>query len=209
MIALGNARNLLDHLDGQRFGAIIADCPWPYNNQLSHNPRRGGYTYRPMAMKDIFAMPVGALAAKNCILYSWGTWPKLPFCWLAMKWWGFRYVTGFPWVKLTIDGSRPVYRNGYWVGGCSEFVLIGRRGKVSPPHPMHRYVGLLGPHFSEHSRKPDSVHEMIEANRAVEEPYLELFARRDREGWTCFGNDVRPIPRTEKQIQASLFEHGG
>jgi N6-adenosine-specific RNA methylase IME4 len=192
MIVTGDARNLLDHLGGQEFGVILVDAPWPYDNQLDHDPRRGGYTYEPMTMADIFKMPVRTLAAKNCALYSWGTWPKLPFCWLSMKWWGFKYVTGFPWIKLTKDWSRPVYRNGWWVAGCSEFVLVGKRGKVSPPPAADRPLGLLGPSFK-HSRKPDSVHEMIEGNPNLTGPYLELFARRDREGWTCFGNKVEPL----------------
>jgi hypothetical protein len=42
----------------------------------------------------------------------------------------------------------------------------------------------------EHSRKPDCVHERIE--RLVAGPYLELFARRERNGWTTWGNEVAP-----------------
>lgn len=204
MIVLGDATKDLARLEEYGpFGAIIIDAPWPYDNQKGHDPRRGGYTYKPMTMKDIFAMPIKNLAAKNCVLYSWGTWPKLPFCWLAMRWWGFQYVTGFPWIKLTKDWSRPVYHNGHWVGACSEFVLIGRRGRVSPPPAADRYLGLLGPSF-DHSRKPESVHELIEGNPNINGPYLELFARDDREGWVCFGNETRPKPPVARQD--SLFE---
>jgi len=72
---------------------------------------------------------------------------------------------------------------GYWVAGCSEYVLIGRRGKVSPPN-TDNYLGLIGPAF-EHSRKPDDVHDIAEN---LPGPYLELFAHRTRAGWTVFGN---------------------
>jgi MT-A70 len=45
----------------------------------------------------------------------------------------------------------------------------------------------------EHSRKPDEAHERIE--RLFSGPYLELFARLDRPGWTTWGNEVPP-PQT-------------
>ena len=40
----------------------------------------------------------------------------------------------------------------------------------------------------EHSRKPDRVHDDIEA--MFDGPYCELFARRRRAGWDSWGNDV-------------------
>ena len=70
--------------------------------------------------------------------------------------------------------------------GCSEYVLVGRRGKVSPPR-LKGFLGLLSPNLR-HSRKPDSVHEIAEA---LPGPYLELFGRRPRKGWTVFGNEVK------------------
>lgn len=40
----------------------------------------------------------------------------------------------------------------------------------------------------QHSRKPVCVYDRIE--RLVEGPYLELFSRTTREGWTVWGNQV-------------------
>jgi N6-adenosine-specific RNA methylase IME4 len=79
------------------------------------------------------------------------------------------------------------------VRGCSEFVLIGRRGNVSPP--AGDVVGLLSENFG-HSRKPDSLHEYAEL---LPGPYLEMFARRPRAGWDVWGNQVAgsitlPVP---------------
>ena len=41
---------------------------------------------------------------------------------------------------------------------------------------------------SEHSEKPDEVYHRIE--RLYRGPYLELFARRPREHWVCWGNEL-------------------
>jgi N6-adenosine-specific RNA methylase IME4 len=40
----------------------------------------------------------------------------------------------------------------------------------------------------EHSRKPDEVYERIQ--RLAAGPYLELFSRRSRQGWDCWGDQV-------------------
>jgi len=130
------------------------------------------------------ALPVGELAAKDAVLFLWGTWPKLPQVVETMRVWGFEHVTGFPWVKTTRDG-KPLYGIGSWVAGCSEYVLIGRCGNVSPPD-VDKYLGLVGPSLG-HSRKPDDVYAIAEA---LPGPYLELFARRTRPGWTVFGNEI-------------------
>jgi N6-adenosine-specific RNA methylase IME4 len=181
-IIVGDARQM-DMGQFERYGVIIADPPWPYDNPKSHRPRLGGYTYQPMTIEEICAMPLPLLAACNCILFLWGTWPKVPQAVQVMQVWGFEHVTGFPWNKITKSG-RPRYGIGHWIANCSEYVLIGRRGKVSPPRGI-KYLGLVGPAFK-HSRKPDAVHDIAEQ---LPGPYLELFARRPRPGWTVFGNE--------------------
>lgn len=190
-IIIGDARHM-DLSQFERYGVIIADPPWPYDNPKDHDPRMGGYTYQPMTLDEIQAIPVAELAGDNCILFLWGTWPKLPQVIRMIGAWDFEYVTGFPWVKTTRDG-RPVYGIGHWVAGCSEYVLIGRRGKVSPPS-TDNYLGLVGPAF-EHSRKPDDVHDLAET---LPGPYLELFARRPRPGWTVFGDAIDALPGRPK-----------
>ncbi len=107
--------------------------------------------------------------------------------------WGFQYKTGFPWIKI-LDEPRmslfgdmiikPQYGVGFWVRGASEYVAIGTRGKVSPPNSG--FVGLLSENF-QHSRKPENIYEIAES---LPGPYLELFARRRRDGWDAFGNEI-------------------
>jgi len=133
-------------------------------------------------------MPVKDIAKTDSVLLLWGTWPKLPDALQVMAAWGFEYVTGFPWVKLTPSGEGIHYGIGFWVRGCSEFVFIGRRGNVSPPR-LEGILGLIAPNLH-HSRKPDDVHDIAET---LPGPYLELFARRSRLGWTSFGNDIEDM----------------
>lgn len=46
----------------------------------------------------------------------------------------------------------------------------------------------------EHSRKPDETYDIIEACSAG--PYLELFARGTRKGWTAWGNQAQAYEPT-------------
>ena len=174
----------------KRYGCIIADPPWSYSNG---GPQGGvdGH-YQTMSESDLCFMPIPDLLAPDAVLLLWATWPQLPVAVEVLRAWGFEYVTGFPWIKVdsiqpTLFGGVgfvPHYGVGYWARGATEMVLIGRRGNVSPPDAG--FVGLLSPN-AYHSRKPDSLYEYAES---LPGPYLELFARRPRDGWDVFGNEV-------------------
>ncbi len=174
-----------------RYGVIIADPPWAY--RVSRMRGVAEEFYKVMTDEDIAAIPVKALAADDCVLLLWATWPKLPIALNVMTAWSFDYVTGIPWVKTTSKsinnlGAADVtlsYGVGFWFRGVSEVLLLGRRGK--PAKPELNFAGILSPSFT-HSRKPDSVHEIAEA---MPGPHLELFARRSRPGWTVFGNEIQ------------------
>ena len=202
----GDARNMnLSRFE--KYGVIVADPPWPYQNFSERREGSAKAEYNLMTLDDLYEMPVGKLAKDDAILLLWGTWPKLPEALATLNAWGFEYVTGFPWVKLNKGGGLQ-YGVGFWVRGCSEFVFIGRRGNVSPPR-LEGFLGLMSPNIG-HSHKPDSIHEIAEA---LPGPYIELFARRERAGWDCFGNEVvstaEAMPLFEHDLeQGALFTRG-
>jgi len=173
-----------------KYKTILADPPWNYNNAGFRGSCEKHYS--TMSIKNICALPVFDLADDDSVLLEWCTWPQLREGLEVMQAWGFQYVTGFPWVKVTdvsitlwneIEIKVP-YGIGFWSRGCTEFVLIGRRGKANPPDKG--FIGLLSPNLF-HSRKPDDIYEYAES---LPGPYLELFARRERPGWDVFGNEV-------------------
>ena len=175
----------------KKYGCIIVDPPWSYERDGVRGAARAQYP--TMTDAAIYALPVVGLAAKDAILLLWATWPKLAEAMGVIRAWEFTYLTGFPWIKITglprldlfgeID-IRPQYGVGYWVRGCSEPLLIARRGNVSPPD--RGWVGLLSRNLR-HSRKPDDLYAYAES---LPGPYLELFARRTRPGWDCVGDAI-------------------
>ena len=61
---------------------------------------------------------------------------------------------------------------------------------------MHQVV--IAP-VTEHSEKPDEVYRRIE--RLYPAPRLELFARKPREGWTVWGDEV---PAAEQEDDLAI-----
>lgn len=174
----------------KKYKTIIADPPWQYENGACEGAAERQYAV--MSNADIYALPVAELAAEDAVLLLWATFPKLREALETIAAWGFRYITGFPWIKVTSAATNlwgefqfsVQYGVGYWARGTAELVLIATRGDVSPP-PNH-FVGLLSPNY-EHSRKPADLYAYAETLPA---PRLELFARRRRVGWDVFGNQV-------------------
>lgn len=180
-----------------RYPMILADPPWEYRNGGNGSARNHYPTMRPAAIQ---ALPVSSLAAEDAILILWATWPQLPVAMKVIESWGFDYVTGYPWVKLAPKSWKeliaerlfglpadpsPAYGTGSWVRGCSEPILIGRRGKAKPL--TGDWLGIIGERL-QHSRKPDSIYEYAEAISSG--PYIELFARRPRPLWAVWGNQA-------------------
>ena len=174
-----------------KYGVVICDPPWRYANAGCRGAAENHYS--TMSVAEMCALPVSNLAAENSVLFLWATWPLLIEALDVMKAWGFEYVSGLPWVKIEGEPSRdlwgdlfikPQYGVGFWVRGCSEPLLIARRGTVSPQ--TSDLVGLLSPNF-QHSRKPENVYHLAER---LQGPYLEMFARRARYGWDSYGNEV-------------------
>ena len=187
-IITGDARSMDIYAFPCKYGVIVADPPWPYQKFSEHNHGSAFSQYALMTMEEIYSIPVKDVASEDSILLLWGTWPKLPEAVQTMNAWGFEYVTGFPWVKLNKNRHGIYYGVGYWIRGCSEFVLIGRHGNVSPPS-IEGFLGLMSPNLK-HSHKPEDIYAIAEA---LPGPYLELFARRSRRGWHSFGNEVKDM----------------
>lgn len=173
------------------YSVIIADPPWSYSNSGARGVAANHYD--TMSIDELCDLPVKELAAADAVLLMWCTWPQIKEGLRLIESWGFSYVTGFPWVKITDEPRRtlwggwaikPTFGVGFWVRGCTEMVLIARRGK--PQLPDRDFVGLLSENFG-HSRKPENLYEYAEA---MPGPYLEMFARRKRPGWDVFGNEV-------------------
>lgn len=166
-------------LDG-KFDVVYADPPWRYD--FSETTSRDiENQYPTMTLEDIKALDVPS--ADDCVLFLWATAPKLIEAIEVVKAWGFEYKTCAVWDKEKIG-------MGYWFRGQHELLLVGTKGKVSPPEPSARVSSVYSEPRGVHSAKPDYYYTLIE-NMCPGRRYLELFARRKHsESWEVWGNEV-------------------
>ena len=163
----------------KKYQIIYADPPWSYRHCAS-NSRRIENQYRTMALSDIKNLNVPS--SDDSVLYLWATAPKLNEAMEVMEAWGFDYRTHGVWDKEIIG-------MGYWFRGQHEDILVGVKGKFSPPEPSLRVSSIIRSRRQTHSLKPRTVRDLIE-QWYPNTSKLELFARQKVEGWDCWGNEV-------------------
>lgn len=191
-------------LPRNHFGVVLADPPWAFKAwsgaALPSRVADADAHYETQSMDWIASLPVEQLAADDCVLFLWICWPTLPEALDIIKAWGFQYKTcGFNWIKgsslpLFPDDFKDKMGLGYWTRANSEVCLLATRGKPKRLDAGVRQV-IQAP-LREHSRKPDETHDRIQ--RLVAGPYLELFGRQQREGWTVWGNQADKFNLTKR-----------
>ncbi|WP_363102352.1 MT-A70 family methyltransferase [Parvibaculum sp.] len=175
-------------LSGRRFKTILADPPWQFTNRTGKvaPEHRRLNRYATMTKADICSLPVSEHATDTAHLYLWVPNALLPDGLEVMKAWGFEYKSNIVWHKLRKDGGSDGRGVGFYFRNVTEILLFGIRGKNARTlQPGRSQVNYIGARKREHSRKPDEQYDLIES--CSQGPYLELFARGVREGWTSWG----------------------
>ncbi len=117
------------HLTPLKYGAILADPPWSYAMRSAKGYAKAPEAhYATMSHEDIKALPVAQLAAGDCLLFMWSTWPHLDQAQAVLKAWGFTYKTGGAWFKKTVTG-KSAFGTGYILRSSCEPYLIGTIGR--------------------------------------------------------------------------------
>lgn len=183
--------NLRQFAQGRTFRTLYADPPWQFQNRTGkvapEHKRLNRYATMPVA--DIKKLPVHELAAIQSHLYLWVPNALLPEGLEVMRAWGFEYKTNIIWEKVRHDGQPDGRGVGFYFRNVTEVLLFGIRGTTNRTlAPARSQVNLIRAAKREHSRKPDEMVSLIEA--CSPGPYLELFARGDREGWAMWGNQA-------------------
>src|SRR6202011_4679124 len=188
---LSAGQDLLRFADGRRFGTILADPPWQFTNKTGKvAPEHKRLSrYGTMKLDEISALPVPEITAPTSHLYLWCPNALLPDGLAVMQAWGFTYKSNIVWHKIRKDGGADGRGVGFYFRNVTELILFGVRGKNARTlAPGRSQVNLIGTRKREHSRKPDEQYDVIEA--CSPGPYIELFGRGVRQGWTTSGNQA-------------------
>ena len=186
--------------DANRFRVVLADPPWLFQDRLPGPGRGAAKHYGCLSVAEFCAFPLPPLA-DDCTLFLWRVASMQQEALDVMKAWDFTLKTEIVWLKRTTTGKR-WFGMGRTVRAEHEVCLVGTRGRPSRASKNIRstFEAVVG----QHSEKPAIFYDLVEALR--EGPYVELFARRRRAGWTSLGDQV---PATEEEPwRPSLVNQG-
>jgi site-specific DNA-methyltransferase (adenine-specific) len=186
------------------FAVVVADPPWPFRDKLPGASRGAKKNYDVLSLDDIragrftgggnvVAVLDGPNVADDAYLFLWRVSAMVEEACSVVRAWGFVPKSEVVWRKQTVNGKRH-FGMGRHVRMEHEVCIVATRGK---PKPLSRSVRSVfdapapsGPNGRAiHSAKPDAFYRDV-VEKLYHGPYLELFARRRLEGWTCVGNEV-------------------
>ena len=186
----------------KKYNVILADPPWSFRAWSSKGMGRSAEQHYPtMRLEDIKALPVSDLAAGDCVLFLWATFPMLKEALEVIYTWGFTYKTvSFTWVKENRKSPGLFWGLGYWTRANAEVCLLATRGSPKRQSAAVHQV-ILSP-IERHSKKPDAVRERIVALMG-DVTRVELFARQETPGWDVWGNEVECSPGLASRLTIS------
>lgn len=161
----------------QLYSTIVIDPPWPYEDRINAKNRGAANHYDLMSIDELKALPLSLVSAANSHLYLWTTNSFIEEACVLMRSWGWTRKTVITWRKTQIGMGR-YFRNN------TEHCLFGVRGRL--PTKLRNVPTCFDAPRSHHSAKPEEFYGIAEKQSVG--PYLDVFARQERAGWTCLGN---------------------
>ena len=161
------------------WGTIYLDPPWEL---LTPGVRRKIH-YDRMSHGEIVSLPIRDVLDSNGHIWLWTTNAHLPDALTLLPIWGVEYRGIVTWCK-------PKMGLGWWLRSQTEQLIFATRSKNNRRNAGSWTTVVHAP-TSIHSAKPNGkIVPMIEALSPG--PYLEIFARQKRMGWTCLSHHVNP-----------------
>jgi N6-adenosine-specific RNA methylase IME4 len=136
--------------------------------------------YPMMSLDEIKSLNINSIAADNSWCFLWTIQRYVPDSFDVLKAWGFKYARILTWDK----------GNGMCLHGFhnrSELIVVGYKGKIEA-FPRRKAIPTVFKAKSErHSAKPDEFYEML---KPLGGKRIDIFARKEREGWDVWGNET-------------------
>ncbi len=175
------------------YNVVVADPPWDHYGAPDKWAAAAKF-YPLMTDAELATLPVSRLLATKAVLFMWCTSSSLARAIELLGHWGVYYRgVAFVWCK-TAQNGRPIGAQGVRPSitkPLTEFVIAGAtqpRGRPLPLASESIRQTVFAPRGA-HSEKPEEVQSAIEQMYPTM-PKAELFARRMRPGWACWGNEL-------------------
>lgn len=159
------------------YQVIVIDPPWPYGGSYDPDTHRVASPYREMSIEALKELHIPS--APDCVLWLWVTNAFMHDAYHLLEAWGFEPHTILTWDKQRVGV-------GYYLRGQTEHCILATRGKPIITHSAQST--LISVKATSHSTKPDEFYKLVESLCVGNK--LDMFARREREGWEVWGNEV-------------------
>lgn len=193
---------------------LVADPPWKFGDKLPGKGRGAEKYYPCLSLDEIKCFPLPPLA-DDAVLFLWRVSSMQQEAIDVARAWGFKPHSELTWVKtlpckrcdamgymLLVDdgdiaawcrecqgrGYKIAFGMGRIVRGAHEACLIATRGKATQRVLAKNIRSVLHAPVGRHSEKPKEFFDIVQG--LFDGPYIELFARRERMGWTTYGNEL-------------------
>jgi len=169
----------------KKYRVVVIDPPWELK-KLTHKarPKQVGFDYSTMSVEQIKSLPIGNLVRPDGWVFLWSIQKYLYEAKGIVESWGLNLLLTGVWEKTYgRSAGMPLY--GFrW---NAEFILVAYKNKppLWPKRPL--IPAVFQAENIRHSVKPDHFYELVEP---LGIPRLDMFARREREGWDVYGNEV-------------------
>lgn len=169
----------------KKYDVIVIDPPWTIKKiTRKQRPNQVHMDYPLMSLDEIQAMDIVSLAKEKSYVFLWSVQKYLYQAKPILENWGFNHLLTMSWVKEYGRSSGMALYGFRW---NVEFILVGTKGRF-PALPKQKLVKAGFNAVNEgHSKKPDEFYKMIEH---LGNDKIDLFARKQREGWDVWGNEV-------------------
>jgi N6-adenosine-specific RNA methylase IME4 len=189
----------------KKYQLIYADPPWKQSRggAKSVRPNSSGINipYQVLSLEEIHQIlsKTKSICDENHILFMWTIDKYLHDSELIATNLGYKLHARMIWNKVTGIPAAFTVRFGH------EYLLYCYYGKLLPVALEQRgkWHTVMTEQVKEHSRKPDIAYRMIESlypNLAK----IELFARINRDGWDCWGNETTKFNTEYKNLELPL-----
>lgn len=177
------------------YSVVVADPPWAFGDKLPGT--RGAESHYPcMSVDDLCKLTLPPLA-DDALLFLWKVAAMTEEALAVMHMWGFNLKTEMVWVKTkkgVVIGEPEVtdlaFGMGRYTRAAHETCLVASRGKGLNLVKNRSIRSVFFAEREAHSKKPELFYDLVEDLTGGEGHYLELFARRQRGGWTTLGNEL-------------------
>lgn len=174
-----------------RYDVILADPPWNQNKggakKVRPNSSGKGLDYPVCSLGEIkdHLQQAVSISKEDSVLFLWTIDKYLFESQIMAACLGYKLHARMIWNKVTGIPAAFTIRFGH------EYLLYMYRGKLIPVAKEER--GKIHSVFTEqvkrHSQKPEVSYEIIE-RLYPDCKRLEMYARRERQGWDAWGNEV-------------------